>query len=66
MTTPGQSPAPVGQPPIIIDNNAAASAAVVGRYGMVRRRRHSFGLHCVLLMLTCGIGNVFYSMRISH
>ncbi|MFJ2938434.1 hypothetical protein ACIO8G_37520 [Streptomyces sp. NPDC087219] len=66
MTTPGQPPAPVGQPPIIINNNVAASAAVVGGYGMVRRRRQSFGLHCVLLMLTCGIGNVFYAMHISR
>lgn len=68
MTTPGQPPAPAGQPPIIINNNVTASAAAsaVGGYGTARRRRQSFGIHCVLLLLTCGIGNVFYAVHVSR
>jgi hypothetical protein len=71
-TAPDQQPAqpqPYGQPPtIIIHNNnsaVASSAAVVGGTGF-RRRRQSLWVHFWLLMLTAGIGNVFYAMHVNR
>ncbi|MEU1435777.1 hypothetical protein ABZ438_16980 [Streptomyces sp. NPDC005786] len=55
-------------PPIIINNNVVASAsasAVAGGF-VVRRRRQSPWAHFWLLMLTGGIGNVFYAIHISR
>ncbi|MBZ6194162.1 hypothetical protein ACFY1G_06640 [Streptomyces olivaceus] len=54
---------PYGQPPTIIINNSAA--AIIGGAGL-RRRRQSLWVHFWLMMLTAGIGNVFYAVHVSR
>ncbi|MEU6019596.1 hypothetical protein ABZ826_38230 [Streptomyces sp. NPDC047515] len=70
-TAPDQQPAHVvGQPPTVIINNSvsssASASAVAGGAGRLRRRRQSLWAHFWLLMLTAGIGNVFYAVHISR
>ncbi|MFH8765144.1 hypothetical protein [Streptomyces althioticus] len=69
-TTPDQQPAQIqGQPSTIIINNnnsaAASAAAVVAGTGR-RRRRQSLWAHFWLLLLTGGIGNIFYAVHVSR
>lgn len=63
--------------PIIINNSAAASASATSGYGAgvpLVRKRQSLKVHFWLLMLTGGIGNIFYAIhcnrtlavRVSH